>query len=323
MSEPDEFDKMGDFSDEQWQEVYELSDIEQAKMRQIDGNKKGDCSGDLKISMVQRKSLCTLPNTVVASIRVSRSIENTSTLEGKDRTEKRRLERLGKCGHVLTTTEQARQDVILLMNQMMYQKDNSFVVDRVIEVDEDKKLESQAFTIRHMTGRVAKKPRISDRKALESAVRTTAIEACNMVKLEKEESKASIKEEGCDELKAVAPEKDVHIVTSSEENKIAIGKEESVNCPSGASIVVTPEKQKIPSIEPLLDTVGSTPQVYLCQEDTKERENTAIVSGSNEKALRKDKSRSSLPENFPVLPPGLKKSTDNETRIKDYFDKIH
>jgi hypothetical protein len=318
MSQLDEFDKMDDFSVEQWQVLYESSDIEQAKMRGGDAEIEGQCSKDAKMPMVPLKSLCLLPNTVVASIRVSRSIENTATLKGKDKMEKNRLERLGKGGHILTTTEQARQDVILLMNQMTYQKDNSFVVERVIKVDRDKKQESQTFTIRHMTGKVAKKPRMSERETTESAVGTTAIEARNMVKMEKEETEDHIKEEECGAVKAVGRKKDAKIVTSSEEKKVLLRKEVSFNCPSGASIVVTPEKQKMPSKEPLPDMVGPTVQAHLSQKETNETRYTTIVSDPKKVVEKNDNNRGPL-----VLPPGLRKSTKTEKEIKDYFDKVH
>jgi hypothetical protein len=331
MSEPDEFDKMGDFSDEQWQEVYELSDIEQAKMRQIDGNKKGDCSGDLKVSMVQRKSLCTLPNTVVASIRVSRSTENTSTIKGKDDVEKRRLERLGKRGHILTTPEQARQDIILLMNQMTYQKDKSFVVEKVVEIDKDKKLEYQAFTVRHMTSRVAKKSRIFDRNTSKSDVRITAVEACNIVKSEKEKIQDCIRETERDVLKVVGSEKDGQVIKSGEEKEVSF-------------IAVTPDKRKVPSKEVLvtLEKIEMTSKksllfpVETVPNDEADKD-AAISRGSSDHAStllmsigsdtkkkpeKNDKSRESLPHNFPKLPSGFK-SQKKEKTIKDYIMRLH
>jgi hypothetical protein len=310
MSELDEFDKMGDFSGEQWQDLYETSDREQAKMRGGDGETKDQCSKDTKKAKVGSKSLCNHPNTVVAFIRISRSIEKTTRLQGKDATEKRRLERLEKCGHVLTTPEEARQDVILLMNQMAYQKDKSFMVDRVIEVDDDKKLESQAFTIRRVTGRVPiKKPRMSDGKISESAVKATAMPS-NTVKMEKEEIEDRIKEEQrCDTLRAVGPKMDVTIVTASDEKKVPIGKEVSLDSSSGVSIVVTPEKEKMHSKEPvLLDMVS--------QEQKKQTGYTAIVQ-------KNDQRRISQPRKIVMLPRGLRKSTKEERTMKDYFDKLH
>ena len=138
---------------------------------------------------------------------------------------------------------------------------------------------------------------VSDRKMSESAVsRTTAIKACNMIKMEKQETEDR-------------PKKDVKIVTtSSEEKKVPIRKEVSLDSPSGVSIVVTPEKEKMHSKEPVLDMVS--------QEQKKQTGYTAIVQ-------KNDQRRISQPRKIVMLPRGLRKSTKEERTMKDYFDKLH
>jgi hypothetical protein len=81
---------------------------------------------------------------------------------------------------------------------------------------------------------------------------------------------------------------------------------------------VTPEKQKMPSKEPLPDMVGPTVQAHLSQKETNETRYTTIVSDPKKVVEKNDNNRGSL-----VLPPGLRKSTKTEKEIKDYFDKVH
>jgi hypothetical protein len=128
--------------------------------------------------------------------------------------------------------------------------------------------------------------------------------------MEKEEIEDLIKEEQrCDTLRAVGPKKDVTIVTASDEKKVPIGKEVSLDSSSGVSIVVTPEKEKMHSKEPvLLDMVS--------QEQKKQTGYTAIVQ-------KNDQRRISQPRKIVMLPRGLRKSTKEERTMKDYFDKLH
>ncbi len=279
-----------------------------------------------------KKSLLEIPNEVIACITVTRSLkeEQWNPKREKNSVQMQRLKRLVEDGHVLDHPGGTRADILALVNKMLYQTTIPMVCEKVVRLDKAEVI-TQTFYLRRVI-EADENDKVRDRESnsifnvnSEGDKKLSAVTRDREIK----------KEQGWDNGSSKALHNDNRSGRYiSNADFLAVNGRDAV-CASSPirgqeAKVVSPDKvtestckksyAKNGSIEnPVLDDVvtsdGRAPK------DMEENPNGSEVK----RLMKKDpvpssRSRASLPENFPRLPPGLKADPEIERcRLEGLF----